>query len=575
MSPSNSQLDDWLAFALACCDEADALALAHFRRDLVIETDPMASFVTEADQAIERGIRDHITTAYPVQPAGRREYGDEPGGGSLRWYIDPIDGTHNFMRGVPLFGTLLAAEHDGELAVGVMSAPALGSRWYARRGGGRLGGRLRSDRRRCPPPRRRSRAWARSPTPRCSTRPPKRSPTVAWRRVPAAIARRLARPGFGDFWGYALVGRGRRRGDGRGRPTQLGSRRAVVVVEEAGGRYQDLGGGGPSIPVMSSPRTGGSMTRSWPPSRLMSAGSASALRDARISGRVARCRVESGVHSGLNSCSWCFFRAWPPAAWPPVPRRADPRRPTASPPRPGAPSETPSQPRAARTPPRRHRPGWRQRRIFGARHLWRSRSPGLSCRRSDWSGTRGERDRPGCGDPAIHDRDRCPRRRRFLRTAGTASSTTSRRLVRRRRERPDSVVPDHRGRFQWCPAGHRIRRVHLSNTAPTDDVSLGRWWLDPAGEAPTANTRELSILVRETDCASGHSPEGRVLPPTFVVRDDAIEVTIAIRRRPGDQDCQGLPAYPMRLELPEALGARSLFDASWYQPRLVTTQDPG
>ena len=116
---------------------------------------------------------------------------------------------------------------------------------------------------------------------------------------------------------------------------------------------------------------------------------------------------------------------------------------------------------------------------------------------------------------------------------------------------------------------------HLSKTAPTDDVSLGRWWLDPAGEAPSADTTELSILVRETDCASGRSPEGRILPPTFVVNDDAIEVTIAIRRRPGDQDCPANPAYSMRLELPEVLGPRSLFDASWYPPRLATTQDPG
>ena len=55
---------------------------------------------------------------------------------AVRWYIDPIDGTHNFMRGIPLFGTLLGVEVDGELQVGVMCAPALGGRWFARRGGG-------------------------------------------------------------------------------------------------------------------------------------------------------------------------------------------------------------------------------------------------------------------------------------------------------------------------------------------------------------------------------------------------------------------------------------------------------
>ncbi|MGZ8437905.1 MAG: hypothetical protein ACXWXR_05115 [Candidatus Limnocylindrales bacterium] len=133
------------------------------------------------------------------------------------------------------------------------------------------------------------------------------------------------------------------------------------------------------------------------------------------------------------------------------------------------------------------------------------------------------------------------------------------------------TVGDFNGVLQATEYG----ACHLSNTAPSDDVSLGRWWLDPAAEAPSADTREVSILVRETDCASGHSPEGRVLPATFVVRDDAIDVTLAIRRRPGDQDCPANPAYSMRLELPEVLGTRRLFDASWYPPRLATTQDPG
>jgi hypothetical protein len=115
---------------------------------------------------------------------------------------------------------------------------------------------------------------------------------------------------------------------------------------------------------------------------------------------------------------------------------------------------------------------------------------------------------------------------------------------------------------------------HLSVAAPPD-VSYGTWWLDPAAKAPSADTTELSILVRETTCASGHSPEGRVLPPSIVVHGDAIDVTIAIRLRPGDQDCPANPAYSLRLELPDALGTRSLFDASWYPPRLVTSQDPG
>ncbi len=181
VSPSEAELEDWLAFALACCDEADALALAHFRRDLVIETKPDRSFVTEADQAIERGIRSRIAAAYPDHGLVGEEYGHVAGQGSVTWYIDPIDGTHNFMRGVPLFGTLLAVEADGELQVGVMSAPALGGRWFARRGGGAwaVGSIGRGGRPPAVDPGVPGRPAC--PTRTCSTAPPRRSPTAARR----------------------------------------------------------------------------------------------------------------------------------------------------------------------------------------------------------------------------------------------------------------------------------------------------------------------------------------------------------------------------------------------------------
>lgn len=80
--------------------------------------------------------------------------------------------------------------------------------------------------------------------------------------------------------------------------------------------------------------------------------------------------------------------------------------------------------------------------------------------------------------------------------------------------------------------------------------------------------------MRERVCASGESPEGRVLPTTIVMREDAIEVAVGIRERTGGQDCPGNPAYRMRLELPEPLDSRVLFDASQYPPRPVTTEDP-
>ena len=120
--------------------------------------------MTQADTAIERLVRTRILAAFPDHGLVGEEYGTEAGEARTRWYIDPIDGTHNFIRGVPLFGTLLAVEHDGELQAAVISAPALHERWWARRGGGawaRSVGRRRAaaDRgvgrrvaRRCPGP---------------------------------------------------------------------------------------------------------------------------------------------------------------------------------------------------------------------------------------------------------------------------------------------------------------------------------------------------------------------------------------------------------------------------------------
>jgi histidinol-phosphatase len=239
---AEATFEGWLAFALACCDTADALALQHFRRDLVIETKPDRTFVTQADTAIERTIRGLISGAYPDHGLVGEEYGEQVGSAGVRWYIDPIDGTHNFMRGVPLFGTLLAVEVDGELVVGVMSAPALGGRWYARRGGG---------------------AWATN-----AVGPDRGSPRrigvsrvgdiadaqvlysspldiEASGEVPGfdALVRAAWRDrGFGDFWGYALVAEGAAEAMVEVGPNSWDLAAPAVVVEEAGGRLTDVHG---------------------------------------------------------------------------------------------------------------------------------------------------------------------------------------------------------------------------------------------------------------------------------------------------------------------------------------------
>jgi histidinol-phosphatase len=242
VSRSEEELDAWLAFALACCDEADELALQYFRRDLVIETKPDRTFVTEADQAIERRIRERIAQAYPGHGLVGEEYGTEAGLGSVSWYIDPIDGTHNFMRGVPLFGTLLGVEANGEPQVGVMSAPSLGGRWFARRGGG---------------------AWAvASVGPDAGTRRRIRVSRVtkmadahvlygsaheiaesgAAPGFPRLIADVWRDRGFGDFWGYALVAEGAAEAMIEVGPKSWDLAAPLVIVEEAGGRLTDLEG---------------------------------------------------------------------------------------------------------------------------------------------------------------------------------------------------------------------------------------------------------------------------------------------------------------------------------------------
>ncbi len=239
---TEATLEAWLVFALACCDAADALALQHFRRDLVIETKPDRTFVTQADTVIERTIRELVSGTYPDHGLVGEEYGEAVGSAGVRWYIDPIDGTHNFMRGVPLFGTLLAVEADGDLVVGVMSAPALGGRWYARRGGG---------------------AWATN-----SVGPDQGSPRrlgvsrvgdIADSQIlyssPLDIEASGEAPGFdelvraawrdrgfGDFWGYALVAEGAAEAMIEVGPNSWDLAAPSVVVEEAGGRLTDLHG---------------------------------------------------------------------------------------------------------------------------------------------------------------------------------------------------------------------------------------------------------------------------------------------------------------------------------------------
>jgi histidinol-phosphatase len=130
-------MTDWqgdLALALELADEADRISLAYFRSDrLVVDTKPDLTPVSQADKEVEQTIRSRLATLRPTHSVLGEEFGGETGS-DYRWIIDPIDGTKRYVRGVPVFATLLALEHLGSIVLGVVSAPALRRRWWAARG---------------------------------------------------------------------------------------------------------------------------------------------------------------------------------------------------------------------------------------------------------------------------------------------------------------------------------------------------------------------------------------------------------------------------------------------------------
>ena len=120
-----------LELALRLADAADAISLERFRAlDLKVETKPDRSPVTDADKAVEAALKGILATERPNDALIGEEYGNT-GESNRTWIIDPIDGTANYMRGVPVWASLIALAVDGKPVVGVVSAPALGRRWWA------------------------------------------------------------------------------------------------------------------------------------------------------------------------------------------------------------------------------------------------------------------------------------------------------------------------------------------------------------------------------------------------------------------------------------------------------------
>jgi histidinol-phosphatase len=136
---------DDLALAHLLADTADSISMARFRAlDLHVESKPDLTPVSDADTAVEKAIRATLARARPRDGVLGEEYGmSEPaaGPGSRHWVIDPIDGTKNFIRGVPIWGTLIALMEGDAPVAGLVSAPALGRRWWGATGLGAYAGK--------------------------------------------------------------------------------------------------------------------------------------------------------------------------------------------------------------------------------------------------------------------------------------------------------------------------------------------------------------------------------------------------------------------------------------------------
>ena len=228
-----SRSDD-LALGLEMADLADTLTVPRFRaRDLTVDTKPDLTPVTEADRTVEQALRALVQARRPGDAVVGEEFGTS-GAGGRRWIVDPIDGTKNFVRGIPVWATLVALEDAGELVVGVVSAPALGRRWWAGRGLGAF-----AD----------GQAIHVSAVDTLAAAQLSYSSLALWDQHPGGVGRLLELAGqcwrtraFGDFWSHMLVAEGAAE-VGLDPEVTLWDLAAVqVVVEEAGGRFTDLDG---------------------------------------------------------------------------------------------------------------------------------------------------------------------------------------------------------------------------------------------------------------------------------------------------------------------------------------------
>jgi len=227
-----------LVLALALADAADELTMQHFRTQFAVRTKSDRTPVSEVDEAVERMLRMRLSTDRPGDAIVGEEFGTS-GDSRRRWIVDPIDATKNYIRGIPVFATLIALEEKGALVAGVVSAPALQRRWYAARGEGAF----------C-----RAGSSANGERIHVSSKATIEEAHLAYddfagfaqaglERQFLDAARRFARTrGFGDFWSHMLVAEGAIEAAVEPAVALWDLAALQIIVEEAGGRFTDLAG---------------------------------------------------------------------------------------------------------------------------------------------------------------------------------------------------------------------------------------------------------------------------------------------------------------------------------------------
>jgi len=233
-----ARYDDDLRFAHVLADNADDITTRRFRAlDLRVGTKPDLTPVSDADQAAEESLRNVLRRSRPRDAVLGEELG-RSGSGPRCWVIDPIDGTKNFVRGVPVWATLIGLMDGDDVVVGVVSAPALSRRWWAAAGGGAWTGRSLTKATRC----------AVSGVGELGDASLSYSSLGGWEErgrldgflgLTRSVWRSRA---YGDFWSHVLVAEGAVDVSAEPEVSLWDIAALQVIVEEAGGRFTDIDG---------------------------------------------------------------------------------------------------------------------------------------------------------------------------------------------------------------------------------------------------------------------------------------------------------------------------------------------